>query len=884
MHVSPEQQYQYLLAAVEEAQRLAIKFGLKTGLCPLDVLQQSLHMTTEPHGLAHLLQQLVETGSAHKGKNTTESLFQKAYDEKLTEFAAALRAVFVIEIDADKLKKILKSGHKESKKLSAQEEPVRLMQMKAHLREVIKEEFGVSHHRIRDARAILHTLLNPVTSENHTEVQDTVSRLTKLFPILAKAHGPKNQNYNGITVNGLYKFIKIANTIHHPLLTEACVDFFTQDRPENRTIINAFFAAETTSNYCRSTTLLTNTLAALVRNHPQCQRMSESFVAIIAMQPTKSAVDSILALPADHELKAAVRELMVQGLNLAVEFEPILAVAREDMAHRTQKIAQLQTSQDALLKSVFYFCFISPLLEVMATTLQRHWPSADCQALRLELSMAFDLMLGLKAPESFTKIKQEGEIASTLGDMALDSHLQARVASLFMRAEKSEPLREKSMEDRETDARPSGQRRRSHTLGNIGYFAATTNRTITFHGATPETPSVVGTRKHSLPGVAKKQLPTLPRLQCNTAPKKDSLESFFNDLFSNDSEKTTQFILALVRNSSPAQLCWGVQVLNQACGKTNKQIAEVLLKHLSDTELATVFEVLFKEEQEENWCRGNTLLAILIQQFLAQPERKEFKETIWKHIASLAEPMSNIKLQQRKSMPMMLEGFTGEPTDFTVLQTRFSESLQQILAPADFPPLMQTILQLAYADLRRRAPSDSETAPVMRKWLGFLLLRFLNPIIMEAASAHLHDDTLKMWYCNLLMPAIQTLASPLVTGQPSDNRSLQGMVFTPITKNADYRRVLFERFQTELCLVEKVVETVDAQPQPILDIPQCIQDLSEILKREEFSGLKFKPDGSVTTPRKKEVKQHVLVFFEPSPGKDSDCSGSETKSGSQLHC
>ena len=356
----------------------------------------------------------------------------------------------------------------------------------------------------------------------------------------------------------------------------------------------------------------------------------------------------------------------------------------------------------------------------------------------------------------------------------------------------------------------------------------------------------------------------------------NTLEGYFNDLFACDEERASQFVLSLVRTKDKTKFSWGIQVLNEASNKNNKQIADVLINNLSESELLNVFDELLKGEASDTWCRGNKLLPILIQHYMAKEECRKFKDFLWTSLFSLAKPISNIQVQQRVSMVMTPDSFTAETGDIISLQKEFSAVMKNMLDPKKLPPLMQKLLCLAYSNLAQRKDVHNKNNNHMRVFLGFILLRFINPIVQQEANGYSMDQNLKMWYMKILPAAIQSLSSPLnnTNTTPDKEKTLQEEIFDPVTKNTSLRTELFGIIRTGFNLVdpsdeEDAEQHSRTQSLVDLDIPACIRELNDLLKAEEFSGLSFKSNGSVT-PRRDDLKPSIMSFLPHAPSSDDE--------------
>ncbi|MCL9685385.1 hypothetical protein [Legionella maioricensis] len=931
MSLTAQQKYQLLLSVIEEAQRLARKFGLNDGVAMLEEFKKSLHTATNPQSLFNLIEE--------------EKLFKKAYKEKQTHLNQLVANIFGFDLPSKKVDedfiKILSPSEKEIKKITSGDVLVFdhvIAYVKENIRDYIKEKFGVTKADIREARALLEKRFLASSAETAT----TVIHIARIAHLLLKDKKPLNFKFNGISINGLYKLIKIINGIQNDHLTQACVGFFAEDNEENHLIMRAFFAAEKTEQYCRNSSLLVQSLALLVNQDLVCNKICDSFVKGI-LGGSETSVKALLENNKEGSGNDAFIEFLSSVLNTAIHFRPILDIAMQDLANRDLKITQLQASQDALLKSAFYFGLISPLLAQVENKLTGKWPDQARQQFRLELSLAFDIMLGLKSPDKIAKIKSAGVICPALFDLVSSPLMEETVKRTFTAigtskgekktreekksssatlgyladSENSETmLQKKATSPRNvTTSKPTStqeepqEKASSSTKSLLRDAYANKTRAISFYKSsgnsqieTPRpAPSAELTRKRSTSALAGKKnvLPTLsavPMLSIPAKKNENTLEGYFNDLFTCDREKATLFVLSLVRTKDVTKFSWGIQVLNEACDKTNKQIADVLINNLSQSELLNVFDELLKGEKSDSWCRGNKLLPILIQQYMAKEECQGFKDFLWTTLYALAKPISNIKVQQRASMAMTPESFSAETADISSLQQEFSTVMKSMLASKNFPPLIQKFLSLAYADLAQREDIHNENDNRMRTFLGFILLRFINPIIQQEANKHLANQNLKMWYMKILPAAIQSLSAILSNASSSINpdgldeeETLQEAIFDPVTKNKSLRTELFEIIRTGFVLVDPTAKSSEDLENPseekpkrtyssiTLNVTQCIRQLSELLKAEEFSGLNFKPNGSVT-PRQEGPKPHVMSIFAPlSSDEDKDDNSSPTQ-------
>ena len=107
MPLTPQQQYQLLLSIIEEALRLAQKFGLNDGAVMLEEFKKTIQNATNPQSLFSVIDQ--------------EKLFKKAYKEKRVQLNQLIANVFGFDLPSKKVdeefKKILSPSEKEVKKI-----------------------------------------------------------------------------------------------------------------------------------------------------------------------------------------------------------------------------------------------------------------------------------------------------------------------------------------------------------------------------------------------------------------------------------------------------------------------------------------------------------------------------------------------------------------------------------------------------------------------------------------------------------------------------------------------------------------------------------------------------------------------------------------------
>lgn len=940
MKLTPKQKYQILLVVIRESQQLAKKFRLFEGQIELEKLEKSIKISGKSKSLLKLTTSLDQDFVDSKSRLVAEGLFDHAYKENVELLIQTMGTVFAINLKSknqlNELKQILKPSEKQLKELVSdgtidQNKLIDFVQK--NIRGYIKLKFGVSRKDISEARTqLVKTLL--------VELKKSTSTIAHLPLVLLKETKPLNLKYYGININGLYKLMKIFSGIVNEELASSFLNVFNEDNEENRQIMAVFFALEKTEQFCRETSLLIQTLSLLVRQDPACKALCDGFVTKIE----KLSVTSLTSLSSDKTNTLMFKKLFESALLTVTQFKHILDVAKFNIAEREQKIEALKSTQDIYLKSAFYFCFVSPLLQNIETRLMLlgTWQDMDIKKFRLELSIAFHIMLGMMRQDApqFNCIlselvlsdeiqKEMTHIFASIGalDGALQSDSKTDVVELTTTPKKTRHLRHHSRSEsalklpaelsvfssKSIGARQELEHGKAHNNGPNGKAKsdrdASTSQSSSTHPVVPKisikrndysksrtmsfystqqasssenASSSVSSQKTVITESKRKRAQSteskklargtsvvgITRLAINTTPENElSLTAYFNDLFSCDSEKATLFVLSLVRPKNTKNYSWGVRVLNEACDKNNKQIAAVLMNHLSETELLKVYDELLREEKDDTWCRGNKLLFLLIQQFLASGESKEFKERIWSTLLTLSDSFCTIKVKQRESMALTPDSFKAEQSDIEALQSNFMKAINVILSPKQFPSFMQSVFNLCYSDLVRRDVDNTTEEEHLRKFIGFILLRFINPIIYEEAQ-HLTDPNLKMWLLKILPVAIQSLASPLNSKVTSaeDNETLQDVIFEPITKSMKHRKEIYRMVAKELNLgsIVAMPHNTEIQETPPLDVLTCISQLNDMLQ-EQFSGLSFKSNG-IITPRKEALKKPLVqTFFDRTP-------------------
>lgn len=939
MKLTPRQRYQIIFVVIEEAQRLAQKFGLIEGLETLQIFRASTEI--KDHGALVTLFEQDNTdtkteSSVNKAFKANEDTLLRIISEifaiKLRSKSTSIGLTNVIDLSEKKLKKLSRSSSRELDSEELNE------YVKIAIREYIKLKFGVSRNDIRDARIQLEKRF----CEKSGEALSTISSCAKVPLLLLKNKKPQDFNYHGIAINGLYKLIKILNGVENKELARSFLHFFSVDNADNRQIIGTFFAVEKTAQYCRKSTMLVNALSLLVTHNPDYEALSDRFVTNIMAKPDKTSIESLMTISDDATISSLFNDLFESTLLITAQFNYILAVAKLNIAEREQRINELNSTQDVFLKSVFYFCFVSPLLELIESRLkqQNTWKDQDVQKLRLELSTAFHIMLGMRSgvvknnsisrPPLLLELAmadkiQQKVIHSFAAISAVESGLLTEVDSLnkpnntkhqrrrsrstegehslfSVKSKSSKNLLEQASSSTEKrkvrhDVAASSSSSEEHspvTTESSKRAVYSTSRTMSFYRQTENSlsgpasssaPSDVTAkaRKRSQSSTADKKLARgistgkIPRLLIPKIPQDDdSLELYFNNLFACDSGITTHFVLSLVRPKDKMKFSWGIRVLNEASGKSNQQIATVLLDHLSNTELLAVLAELFRMEATDSWCRGNKLISLLIQHYLGHEDRKEYKKMVWGAVFALSDSLSKIDRNQCESESFTVESFKTKHADIGIIQNDFLAVLNTILSPKQFPSFMQSIFQLGYADLLRRNELEASEEELIRKLVAFILNRFINPIIFQEAQL-LTNPVLKQWYLTTVPSAIQSLTSPLnnLTRDADNIPTLRDLIFGPITKDIQQRNKIYMMMASALHVGSDVAAPTASESPEAWDNEQCKRDLNDLLKQEQFSGLSFKPNGTVT-PRRDSPKPLVLTFFDPVPSESIPLSGRGT--------
>lgn len=442
MSLTPQQQHQLLLDAIEEAIRLAKKFGLNKGLQRLEKFRESLK-STESHGLLQLAQNIDPVSKDPQNKLETEK-FLKAYQQRLVYFQRLLAGVFGFDFTPDtldkELKRILYPSDKRLKKINKENDGVFDIGfvtnvMRDKFKDYIKHKFGVNRGVLLDGTEILEQRLSLTPVDSNT----TIKTIVRVIELVIKNDTPQNFNFNGIRINGLYKLIKIISGIDNLELAKACVPFFNGAEQDNIQIMRAFFAAESTEQYCRKSSMLIQTLTLLVQNDHFCNDLCNKFIEKILREKDTS----IKTLLTKQTMIASVTEFLVNVVNLSTYFKPILDVIETDLENRAIKASKLRVSQNTLLRSAFYFAFVSPLLKNLEVKLAEVWSPKDSQQFRLEFSLVTDLMLGLKSPEQMAKVKSSGMICPAFFELATNESMSETVRDAFAPANKGSKTKSK---------------------------------------------------------------------------------------------------------------------------------------------------------------------------------------------------------------------------------------------------------------------------------------------------------------------------------------------------------------------------------------------------------------------------------------------------------
>ncbi|MFJ1269468.1 hypothetical protein ACD661_12950 [Legionella lytica] len=400
---------------------------------------------------------------------------------------------------------------------------------------------------------------------------------------------------------------------------------------------------------------------------------------------------------------------------------------------------------------------------------------------------------------------------------------------------------------------------------------------------------------------------TKPSLLSPHSPRplqEDNLTTYFDDFFACDSEKTSQFVIALATQG----YSWGIQALNAASDKEHHDIAKTLFENLSEPELVHVFAEVFKLDPYEKWCRGNQLIYTLLQQYMAQPSLKEYRKLVWDTVFMLRPAIDKISIKQRDSIQFTAKNFSAAQQDINALQHAFTSAVKQILAPENIPPLMQEIIKCAYYDLLSRSEVKRDYGTLMRTLMTPFVLRFICPLILAEAEKNLTLDNLntlgainlqtenntlceeklialKTWY-KTISTAIQALNSPLKNtnekqskpqaiwiDQQLEEQSLATAMFEAVTQDEALRIELYTAIEKGLQLkpISSITPTYDDSKIPSFNRPDVIEKLSELFLTEKFSGVIVRKDGAVLSPRKEDKISIFSIFKpEPSPRNDSE--------------
>lgn len=386
----------------------------------------------------------------------------------------------------------------------------------------------------------------------------------------------------------------------------------------------------------------------------------------------------------------------------------------------------------------------------------------------------------------------------------------------------------------------------------------------------------------------------------------DTLETYFDELFDSDKEKAAQFVIALATR----EYSWGIPALNAASNKNHLDITKTLFENLDEPKLIFVFTELLKLEHQQSWCRGNQLIYTLLQHYLAHPSFNDYKKSIWDIVFTLKQPFDKINIKQRSSLLFKPESFSAEQGDIEALQKAFASVIKEILNPKNFPPLMQEIIKCAYHDLASRNDITDSHDSLMRTLMVFIVLRFINPSILMEAKHHLTLENLntigvfnlqaegkdlcneklinlQTWYVHTLVPAIQAITAPLAQSngkkptqgtswieQQLDQQSLASAMFNSVAHDESFRKQLYGAIEESLQLqqISSITPSHNDNKIAPLDASVAIQQLSELLMTEEFSGLQCRRNGNVITPRK-EGKASIFSLFATDPTAPKDGSG-----------
>lgn len=912
MSFTPKQRHQILTAIIDETRRLAKKFGF-SGFADSDLLMMnSLMRRLDPDGI----------NSKSVLKSSPDSLHVQA----LQELSELMCNAFGFEDSILKeLKKLFED--KQVKSILAQEITEQEMQFelnahfKTSIRDFIKEKLNFTKKCLASDQKIIQAVFSADQLAMPIQIDDFLSRFLK-------TDRPVNYKYHRVTLNSLYKLIKLLNTMKEPDLHSLFLPFFQEGSKFNPQIIRAFLAAEVTLTYFRETNLLTNILKELVTQDRECEQLMDSFIARITKPSYKSTPKESSAKDPSH---TAVEQLVNDVLRMIPRYSALLAIIREDLKDiKSPKISELKSNEDTYLRMAFCWGFLHPLLAAMQKKLGK---SSLSTRFLPQSTGAFDVMFGLKSMKN-TQIEDAGnDPMSLLMNLASSTEIKEKVnqaiAAIGMSPKPHHSLASRSEVepvnyDADDDAPPKRAkahvRKRSQSFNKPSVFKISIDSgddlsntaqddsmsprayspLIFCHPATkraeisparspvfrPRTQS--STSEKSAPSKKAPPLVTLLPLS-KIAEKENTIEKYFTDLFVNDPENAARLTLHLVRPTDKTRLSWGIEILESASCKNNKQIAKVLTQELGEDELLAVFQELFRLEHDQDWGRGsNKLFYFLFNELLAKDQSIEFKQFISRTAFALSEHFTKIQLidKDEDSLPNKSDHFEAKQHDIEALQNHLRTTLKTLFTMNHYPDVINNIFKAVYADWASRNPNvdvNKEKSETMRVLLSFIWIRFINPIIMEQAELQLEDPFLKNWYIYIFNPSMQFIFAPnctLVKRNPKEPKVIVHDLFDPVVKDPAFRAKIHSMISEALQL-DKIEIKPRVQTLP-LDQLKSMQELGDLVQKE-FSGLTMKPNGLVSPRSPLSPRNGVFSLFGlPSPKTENSLSPRSPSPSSQT--
>lgn len=318
----------------------------------------------------------------------------------------------------------------------------------------------------------------------------------------------------------------------------------------------------------------------------------------------------------------------------------------------------------------------------------------------------------------------------------------------------------------------------------------------------------------------------------------ESLSHYLEDLFFTNKEKISQLLVALIRTKDNHQFALVVHLLNEASGVNHLCIADLLIDTLNDEELFELFRQLFRLETTKNWGRDTKLLYLFLHHFMLTTDNNVFKERVWANFLELIPLLTALDLQKESLIKV------------EIIRNVFYTALQYALNPANFPPLMQDIVYMAWLDLQLRGSSEFCLEDRLQALVGFIILRFINPTINEKSRSILSME-IKWWFKSIIPGAIKTVSLPINKLTKVDI-STQELLFNDITKNQNVRQHLYTNLYGWLTQNRNSYKFQRKEvPLIKLSLAERHQHLNQLLQQEAFSGLKFKKNGLVQQGKSK---------------------------------